>query len=136
MLILKAPSLTLLMEYCMLLLPVKLPEGDDYAVNIELHACLHLLQHCSYTCRPFACDTACRQAAWTSCFIMAIIGTAIGAVPSLAAVLYRNWYVVQSIVVAALVYGALQAYSQSKEAGTGEGAGVAAVAPTAAAEPQ
>jgi hypothetical protein len=59
------------------------------------------------------------QPAWTSCVIMAAIGTAIGAVPSLAAALYRNWYAVQSIFVAALVYLALTAYGNTVQ-GAGE----------------
>lgn len=59
---------------------------------------------------------------------MAGLGTAIGAVPSLAAALYRNWYVIQSVLVAGLVVLALSAYSN-----TTEGAGAPAAGSEAAA---
>uniref|UniRef100_A0A383V1G3 Uncharacterized protein n=1 Tax=Tetradesmus obliquus TaxID=3088 RepID=A0A383V1G3_TETOB len=66
--------------------------------------------------------------AWTSCAIMAGLGTAIGAVPSLAAALYRNWYVIQSVLVAGLVVLALSAYSSTTEGAAAPAAGSEAAA--------
>jgi uncharacterized membrane protein YjjP (DUF1212 family) len=84
------------------------------------------------------CPFAVLQPAWTSSVIMAAIGTAIGAVPSLAAALYRNWYAIQSIFVAALVYFALTAYGNTVQgdgepAAAGESAAAGGVVADAAA---